>query len=283
MKLRDVRRVRVRVLFWLTWNVARLLPYRVASNLLPVVGRIFAPFITRQNIIKANLAKAFPGKSPEWASQTALAVASNIGRLGAELIHFDHLEQHVTFTVSGKHHVNETRDRPAIFVGAHLGNWELVPLYLGKQGIELTIIHRAFGVEHMDKRFAAARQLTGAEYVEKRIGAISAMRAIKRGRSVALLVDQKVSSGIEVNFFGQPSIVTDLPARIALRFNVPIIPVDVERKGNEQFHINFGSPIVPTSGDVESTVADMTQLMISQIEFPIHRTPETWFCIKRRW
>jgi KDO2-lipid IV(A) lauroyltransferase len=271
------------MLFWLTWNMSRLLPYRVASDFLPVISRIFATFITRQSVVKANLAKAFPDKSPQWTSKTALAVASNIGRLGAELIHFDHLEQHVTFTVSGKNRVSGICDRPAIFVGAHLSNWELIPLYLGKQGVPLTIIHRAFGVRGMDEKFAAIRQLTGAEYVEKDVAAISAMRAMKRGRSLALLVDQKVSTGIEVSFFGQPSVVTDLPARMALRFHVPIIPVDVERKGKELFQINFGNPIMPASGDVASTVADITQLMMSEIEFPIHRAPETWFCVKRRW
>jgi lauroyl/myristoyl acyltransferase len=106
---------------------------------------------------------------------------------------------------------------------------------------------------------------------------------VKAGRSVAMLVDQRVPSGVEVQFFQQNSIATNLPARLALRFNSPIVPVSIERLARNQFHIQFDEAI--TVPDEPQTNAEqmMTEKMINSIEQMVHRSPETWFCNKRRW
>lgn len=283
MKLEDVRRIRVRILFWFLWNITRGLPFSLASDLLSLIGRTFASKLTQQDVIRGNLAKAFPEKSPEWVKLTALAIASNFGRFAAELCHVDYLRDNGTFTVSGKEQVELARDKPLIFVGAHLGSWEMIPLFLNKNGIHLTIIYTKFGTNYMDGKLLMVRGLTGADYIEKELAVRSAMRAMKKGRSVALLVDQRVSTGVEVEFFGRKSIVTKLPARLALRFKAHIIPVGIERKAKDHFHISFGRAIAPAIYDGAGAEGAITQRMMNSLEAMIRGSPETWFCNTRRW
>jgi KDO2-lipid IV(A) lauroyltransferase len=108
------------------------------------------------------------------------------------------------------------------------------------------------------------------------------MNILEQGRSLAFLMDQRVKSGVEVSFFGRKSIMTSFPARLALRFRCPIVPIDMERRDGHRFHMAFRSPIYPP---VEAAGAEqrMTQAIATEFERIIRRSPETWFCNKRRW
>jgi KDO2-lipid IV(A) lauroyltransferase len=268
---------------WLLWNISRALPFSILTNLFSIIGRVFASVFTRQHNIRANLAHAFPERPPEWIKQTAFSIASNFCRSAAELFHLDRLHDDLTFSSSDHQQLARFAGKPLIFVGAHLGSWELIPLFLSKKGIPLTIIYTKLGAPYIDKKLLKIRQLTGATYVEKTVAVRSTIQSLSQGRSVAMLVDQRVPSGVEVQFFQQNSIVTNLPARLALRFNSPIVPVSIERLARKQFHIKFDEAI--TVPDEPQTNAEqmMTQKMINSIEQMIRRSPETWFCNKRRW
>jgi KDO2-lipid IV(A) lauroyltransferase len=283
MKVRDVRQIRVKLLFWMLWNLVRMMPYHIASDFMALFARLAASWITRQDVIRTNLAIAFPEKSPQWIDQTALTIAGNFGRFAAEICHLDHLRDNAIFTASGHEQLRLNSDKPLIFVGPHVCNWELVPIFLSRNGLKLTIIYLAFGSPYLDRKLLAMRRLTGAEYVQKESAVGSVMRAMKAKSSVALLVDQKVSSGLEVEFFGRPSIITNLPARMALRFKAPIVSVAIERRTKHHFHIHFGEAIRPPVTRSSQAERMVTQEMAAHIETIIKRTPESWFCNKRRW
>ena len=44
------------------------------------------------------------------------------------------------------------------------------------------------------------------------------------------MIDQRVSEGIRVDFFGKPALTTSLPAQLAIKFNLSIVPVFIERE-----------------------------------------------------
>ena len=46
------------------------------------------------------------------------------------------------------------------------------------------------------------------------------------------MIDQRVSEGEKIEFFGQPALTTTLPAQISTKYKMKIIPVFIERLKN---------------------------------------------------
>ena len=61
--------------------------------------------------------------------------------------------------------------------------------------------------------------------VSKHAGLRGLVRELERGRSIGLLVDQRVDSGEELLFLDRPAMTTLAPARLALKFDVDLVPL----------------------------------------------------------
>ena len=147
----------------------------------------------------------------------------------------------------------------------------------------LNTLYSPIGVPVIDRQLQIYRAETGAQYLQRNR---SSLRTIfddmEKGNSVAMLIDQRVATGPTVNFFGRPALASSLPARLAMRFNVPIIPVDGSRI----------TPSISSSGSTSrSTLTTFrsiarngdAQAMMTAIEAFVRRSPENWFCNKARW
>src|SRR5882724_2183463 len=64
------------------------------ANLFGRIARLIGPVMREQRIGRANLTAAFPEKSPEEIEAILAGVWDNLGRLGAEFAHLDHIWQH---------------------------------------------------------------------------------------------------------------------------------------------------------------------------------------------
>ena len=122
-----------------------------------------------------------------------------------------------------------------------------------------------------------------AIYVSGHLGNWELLPIVLRRYGVALLVDQNVISGIDVEFFGRPTRLTHLPGRMALKFGCPIIPAEAVRLGPGHLKAVFHEPIWPGGQAGENAAQELTQRMASVIEGCIRRHPDEWFCNKRRW
>ena len=59
------------------------------------------------------------------------------------------------------------------------------------------------------------------------------------------MIDQRVSEGEKINFFGKPAYTTTLPAQLSKKYNLDIIPVYIERINEGKFQIEFQNIIKP--------------------------------------
>ena len=111
------------------------------------------------------------------------------------------------------------------------------------------------------------------------------MRELGNGRSVGLLVDQRVDSGEPVPFFGLEMNTSTTPARLALRYHCDLIPIRIQRLGNARFRATFEPPITPTGEftDEHEKILDMTRQLNELFETWIRDQPQDWLCSKRRW
>ena len=131
-------------------------------------------------------------------------------------------------------------DRPVIFVSGHFANFELMSMEITKRNIPLATIYRPLNNIFLNPLMEYLRKTFVCRYQIKKglSGVKEALEYMKKGFSIALMVDQRVSEGEKINFFNKPAFTSTLPAQLALKYKLPIVPVYIERTKSNFFEIN---------------------------------------------
>ena len=111
-------------------------------------------------------------------------------------------------------------------------------------------------------------------------GVRKAIEYIKDNYSIALMIDQRVSEGESVNFFGKTALTTTLPAQLSAKYGIDIIPVFIERQKNNHFKIEFQRRINPK--DYKNKI-ELTNELNRILEKMIIRNPNQWIWTHNRW
>ena len=115
-------------------------------------------------------------------------------------------------------------------------------------------------------------------------GARDLIETLKDGRSLAMLVDQKLNDGISAPFLGKEAMTAPTPARLSLKFDAPILPVSVERLGGAHFRVAIRPQIEFTpTGDTADDVLGLTTRINEVIEQDVRERPGEWLWLHRRW
>ncbi|MGH9456796.1 MAG: lysophospholipid acyltransferase family protein [Thermoanaerobaculia bacterium] len=177
------------------------------------------------------------------------------------------------------------RDGSGIFVTAHLGSWEMAASILSRFDRDVRVVARPLDNPLIDQRLLRARTRTGITIVPRRRAARDLVRALDRGGLVIMVADQAVRprEGVLVPFLGRPAWTTTAPARLALRFGVPIWCVYAVPEG-EGFRLRIDEPIRPEALPPEQrTVEAITARMNEQISARIRNAPALWLWMHDRW
>ncbi len=260
----------------------------VAGRFCRIVGPLFGS-ITKRG--KTNMRLAFPDWTEAQIDAHLRDVWENLGRTAAE---FAHLEDFDPFADNGRIElVGAERLRgvaegggPVIFVSGHFANWELMSIAFHRAGIDYGVVYRAANNPLVDEFIIRerAKVMSRRQIPKGKRGARALVETLKAGRSLAMLVDQKLNDGIEAPFMGLASMTAPTPARLSLKFNAPLVPVAIERISGAQFRITVREPIAfePT-GDATADTLALTTLINEAIERDIRARPGQWLWLHRRW
>ena len=155
-------------------------------------------------------------------------------------------------------------------------------MYLEKSGINLSAVYRPLNnvflnpiMESIRKKYICKNQ------IKKGIGGLKKLINLKKKNfSTALMIDQRVSEGILSNFFNQPSFTTTVPAQLVKRFDIPIVPVFIERINNINFKIKFYKPI---NFSKDKSTKYITDELNNILEKMVISKPEQWIWSHNRW
>ena len=103
---------------------------------------------------------------------------------------------------------------------------------------------------------------------------------IKKNYSIALMIDQRVSEGEKINFFDKAALTTTLHAQLALKYNLGIIPVFIERTKNNRFKIEFQNE-VKAKKFIDKM--ELSKELNKILEKMIVRNPNQWIWTHNRW
>jgi KDO2-lipid IV(A) lauroyltransferase len=110
-----------------------------------------------------------------------------------------------------------------------------------------------------------------------------ALRALRRGEVLCLAADiDKAGTGVLVSFLGRRVYLPAGPARLALRTGASLIPGYARPLPGGRHEARMLDPIpLPTAGDPESRVVQLTQSIAESFEKMIWMDPGQWFAFHR--
>lgn len=275
---------------WLLNTFFALLPIDWASGLGSWVGRTFGPHLQVTQTALRNLRMIFPDLNEEQIDNIISGMWDNLGRTAGEHPHlskFDPYVENSRVEVVGGEYIDLLRDdgQPGLLFAGHIGNWELSPLAGSRRGLVVHLIYRRANNPFFDHLVQKGRSaLDGDLFAKGAEGSKEILRALRRGDHIAMLVDQKMNDGILAPFLGKDAMTAPAVAQLAIRYDCPLVPTQVERLGGARFRVTFYPPMEkPDTGDKKADIAALTTEVNRHIGDWIKQHPEQWLWVHNRW
>ena len=188
-------------------------------------ARKIGPRLAASRKALANLKMALPGKSDDDYAGIIAGMWENLGRVIAEYPDLDYLGEDIE--LSGVDHLRHALEKSGqvILFSGHIGNWEVMAPSLLKYGIALDLVYRAPNNPRVDKLLDRYRSLGGKirTLPKSHSGTRQLVEAIRDGRSIGILIDQKYNEGLAAPFFGHPAMTSPAFVSLAQKFDCPLV------------------------------------------------------------
>ena len=154
-----------------------------------------------------------------------------------------------------------------------------------RYGLPLQIVYRAANNKWADRLFLRGRRdVVGGLIPKGAKGARLMVKALNEGKSMGMLVDQKMNDGIAVPFFGRDAMTPPALAQLALKYDCTVIPTCVERLCGARYRLVFEAPReLPRTGTRHADVLTLMTAVNARIETWVRRRPGQRQCSHSHW
>ena len=243
-------------------------------------------------IAHENLHRAFNGElSSVEIAELARLCFINLGRTAVEtcrILEIDRENFRQFIRIEGYEHFQQAKHRGKgiIYITAHLGSWELLPLASALMGEPLSIVTRPLDNPYLDRAINRLRTAWGTRVLAKKQVMPALVQTLLRGESIGILMDQNITwkEGVFVDFFGMQACTALAPALLALRTDASVLPAAIIRSGRDRHTILVEKeiPLIRT-GRLKADVIANTASFTKAIEAFVRREPAQWLWVHRRW
>jgi lauroyl/myristoyl acyltransferase len=167
-----------------------------------------------------------------------------------------------------------------VAVLAHMGNWELLshlsPLF---PQYRFGAVYQKLANDLVDRHFKKGRSRSGVSLFDRREGYWKAIEFVQAGGALGVLADQYAGTpGTWMPFFRRLTSTTTLPAAMAQRAGVPIVPILIRTTGAARWKVSALPPI-DSSDDADAVTARINRVF----EKEIAAAPADWLWSHNRW
>tara|TARA_B100000575_G_C23112754_1_gene642935 strand:- start:1105 stop:1965 length:861 start_codon:yes stop_codon:yes gene_type:complete len=275
------------ILTFVSFFIFKFLGPNLSSN---VSGKIFekiGPYFRSKEIIHTNLKRAMPEINSKNLETITNLMWNNYGKIFAEFMFMKDfrngkLSNNIEIVGQNILETIKSSNKPVVFISGHFSNFELMAMHLEKSGIELSAIYRPLNNTFLNIFMEKVRtKYICKNQIKKGIGGLKKLLALKKNNvSTALMIDQRVSEGILSSFFNKKALTTTIPAQLVKKFNIPVVPIYIERLRGINFKITINDPIKFTS---DSSIETITDYLNKVLEKMILKNPESWIWSHNRW
>ena len=213
---------------------------------------------------------------------------ANYGKIFSEYMFIKKFRKNLEFSnkikVENQEQIEKIKHRgkPVIFISGHFNNFELMAMHIEKSEIDLAAIYRPLNnnflnpiMENIRKKYICKKQIKKGISGTKEI-----LKEFKNGTSIALMIDQRVSEGVECNLFGKRALTTTIPAQFIKKFNTSVVPIYIERLENDNFKLKILKEI---KFPEKTSIFDITKQLNEVLEKMIKSNPDQWIWTHNRW
>ena len=271
----------------LLFLIFRIVGYKIASNFGCFIGKNFGPKFRSKVIIKENLRKFKTSINNCEIEEITKEMWGNYGRILAEypfIPSFRKRKLEKYIKIDGLENLEKIKinKEPTVFISGHFNNFELMAMIIEREGIDLFAIYRPLNNKFLNKIMEYLRKnYICKNQIKKGLkGVREALTFFKKGKSLAIMIDQRVTEGISSKFFGSNAFTTTIPAQFVKKFNCNIQPVYIERINDVHFRIVFDKQLEFKN---EQSIENITERLNRWLEEKIIKNPEQWIWTHNRW
>ena len=274
------------ILIKILFILFQIIGYRFSSNLGFFIGKTIGPIFRSKKMIIQNLEKANI-KHHYNPDKIATNVLGNYGRIFAEYVYlkkFRNNELKKYVSIDGLENLEKLKknNKKAVFISGHFNNFELMAMEIEKAGIKLAAIYRPLNNIFLNKTMEKIRKenICKNQIKKGRAGTREIIKNLIEGKSVALMIDQRVREGEKVRFFNNLATTTTIPAQLIKKYNCELMPIYIERKKLNYFKIYISKPIKVSK---TKSISEITEFLNQILEKMILKNVDQWIWTHDRW
>tara|TARA_B110000971_G_scaffold212555_1_gene242171 strand:+ start:105 stop:974 length:870 start_codon:yes stop_codon:yes gene_type:complete len=277
------------ILIYLFFIIIKIIGLNLSRTLFSFLFNKIGPFVKSEKIINNNLEKFLGSQNTNIKKEVKIKMWSNYGKTFVEYLFlnkFRNKNSHIE--INGEEILDriKKKNKAVIFVSGHFANFELMSMELTKKNINLATIYRPLNnffinpfMEYLRKKYICKNQIK-----KGLVGVKDSIQYIKNNSSIALMIDQRVSEGKKLPFFENMAFTTTMPAQMALKFNLDIVPIYIARKDDDNFKMNIYEPIkIFKNEDTEANKLNISIKLNKILEEMISLDPGQWIWTHNRW
>ncbi len=275
------------LIIYLFFLISKIFGLNLSRKIFSYIFIKLGNFFRSKKLILSNLDKIKPNIMFSEKEVIINKMWSNYGKTFIEYVHLNFFRKNSThINIKNKKIIDKIveKNKPVIFISGHFANYELMSMELTKANVKLATIYRPLNniflnpfMEYLRKKFVCKNQ------IKKGLSGVKeSLEYMKKGYSIALMVDQRVSEGSKIKFFDSEAYTTSLPAQVSSRFNCEIIPIYINRTDDDNFEMEILNPL-----EIPESQKDNKELITENInkilEKLILRDPSQWILTHNRW
>ena len=271
------------------WLMVRAMPEVLARNAFDVGARYAArdggPEQLRKNL--ARVIGTTPAEVPDALIRASVASYARYWREAFRLPTMNQaaLAERLDRVFIGAEKFDDALvgGRGAVMALPHSGNWDMAGVWLAQKYGTFTTVAERLKPESLYDRFIAYRESLGFEVLPLTGGQRPPMEVLaerlEANRFVCLMADRDLTrSGVQVDFFGEPTRLPAGPARLALETGAPLHPAHVYYDGDDCV-VQIDDALDTSSGDV----GVITQALADRFAVNIAAHPQDWHMLQPQW
>ena len=265
--------------------VLRFLPRRVALAIADIVADVCGVLgRVRRRAVGNNLARTARLTSAAERRRLRRATFRHFAAIWVDFLRVPLLTRRELFDLvhwntRGNLDAALERGHGVVIVTAHVGALDLAGIYLAANGYKISVV-----VEDTEpalyRVWRRYRESTGMRVLSRRLGAVAAYRALRRGEIVALVADRVIGGpGVEVDFCGDRRLIPTGPAAFARRTGARIVLLQLTRSVDGSRYTLVTNPAMTPAGSTEA----VTCAIAAQLARMVTRFPDQWFVFDAEW
>ena len=274
------------IFVYIFFIIGKILGLQISRSLFSKLFQFLGPKFKSNKVINKNLDIYDQNMTVLERDEIISQMWSNYGKTFIEYIFLNKFRNSSEYVkIKNKNILDSVlmNNKPVIFVSGHFANFELMSMEMTKRGVKLATIYRPLNNYFLNPfmEFLRRRYICRNQIKKGRAGVRNSMKFINNGYNIALMIDQRVSEGETINLFNKLCLTTTLPAQLALKYNLNIVPVSIKREiYDNNFELTF-HPLININQFKNKF--DLTKHLNHHLESMLKKNPGQWIWTHNRW